>query len=65
MSKKTLKLTYNKATLSKNDKNEYMIEEVSKDDTKTYNLSKALDEFVGLEGLSISIGQDSILPSEE
>lgn len=65
MSKKTLKLTYNKATLLKNDKNEYMIEEVSKDDTKTYNLSKALDEFVGLEGLSISIGQDSILPSEE
>lgn len=65
MSKKTLKLSFSKTTLSKNDKGEYMVEEVSKDDTKTYNLSKALDEFVGLEGLSISIGQDSVLPSEE
>lgn len=65
MSKKTLKLSFSKASLSKDDKGNYMVEEVSKDDTKTYNLSKALDEFIGLDGLSISIGQDSILPSEE
>jgi hypothetical protein len=65
MSKKSLKLSFSKANLSKNDKGEYMVEEVSKDETKTYNLSKALDEFIGLEGLSISIGQDSVLPSEE
>lgn len=65
MSKKTLKLSFSKATLSKNDEGEYMVEEVTKDDTKTYNLSKSLDEFIGLDGLTISIGQDSILPSEE
>lgn len=65
MSKKSMKISFSKATLSKNDEGNYMVEEVTKDDTKIYNLSKSLDEFIGLEGLSISIGQDSVLPSEE
>ncbi|MDV3426627.1 MAG: YonK family protein [Bacillota bacterium] len=65
MAKDTRRISFNKAILSKNDNNEYMVEEITKDDSVTYNLSKELDKFVSQEGLTISIAQDGTIDPEE
>ncbi|MFC0903842.1 hypothetical protein ACFHWD_03940 [Clostridium sp. MT-14] len=65
MAKSTNKISFSKATLSKNDKGEYIVEEINKDDSKIYNLSKELDKFISYEGLSINVSQDCVIPPEE
>lgn len=65
MGKKSKRVSFSKAVLTKNDKGEYIVEEINKDESKIYNLSKALDEFLDYEGLSINISQDSVISPEK
>lgn len=41
-----------------------LITEVTKDDTKYYSLSKLIDEWDGIEGLSITIKKDDEVESD-
>ena len=41
----------------------YKITEITKDDSTDYDLSAVLDSFVGLEGVSLSIGVDDDVPA--
>ena len=62
MAKITKKYAFSKASISfKNGK--YTITEINKDDSTDYDLSAVLDSFVGLEGVSLSIGVDDDVPA--
>lgn len=43
----------------------FTIEETSKDEVKVYNLTEKLEEFIGVEGISLQISKTEELPSEE
>lgn len=43
----------------------FTIEETSKDEVKVYNLTEKLEEFIGIEGISLQISKTEELPSEE
>ena len=43
----------------------FSIEETSKDEVKVYNLTEKLEEFIGVEGISLQISKTEELPSEE
>lgn len=43
----------------------FTIEEASKDEVKVYNLTEKLEEFIGVEGISLQISKTEELPSEE
>lgn len=43
----------------------FIIEETSKDEVKVYNLTEKLEEFIGVEGISLQISKTEELPSEE
>lgn len=43
----------------------FTIEETSKDEVKVYNLTEKLEEFIGVEGISLQISRTEELPSEE
>lgn len=62
MAKITKKYAFSKATISFED-GKYTITEISKDDSTDYDLSAVLDSFVGLEGVSLSIGVDDEVPA--
>lgn len=66
MAKKSTKVAFSKATITF-ENGKYTITEITKDDSTDYNLSAVLDSFVGLEGVSLSIGVDDDVPemSEE
>ena len=40
-----------------------LITEVNKDSTEEFNLSDVLDNFIGLSGISLSIGVDDAVPA--
>ena len=61
MAKKNTKYSFSKGILSKHN-DEYILTEISKDDTTDYNLSKIFDSFIGSENISISIGADDEVP---
>ena len=62
MAKKSTKVAFSKATISF-ENGKYTITEITKDDSTDYNLSAVLDSFVGLEGVSLSIGVDDDVPA--
>ena len=62
MAKITKKYAFFKATISF-ENGKYTITEITKDDSTDYNLSAVLDSFVGLEGVSLSIGVDDEVPA--
>ena len=62
MAKKSIKVAFSKATISF-ENGKYTITEINKDDSTDYNLSAVLDSFVGLEGVSLSIGVDDEVPA--
>lgn len=66
MAKKSTKVAFTKGTISF-ENGKYTITEIGKDDSTDYNLSAVLDSFVGLDGVSLSIGVDDDVPeiSEE
>ena len=63
MAKTVKKVSFSKGLISR-EGSELMITEIGKDDTKTYNLNKVIDEFVDQEGVSLTIIDDDI-PAEE
>lgn len=62
MAKITKKYAFSKATISF-ENGKYTITEISKDDSTDYDLTAVLDSFVGLEGVSLSIGVDDDVPA--
>lgn len=62
MAKITKKYAFSKGTISF-ENGKYTITEIGKDDSTDYNLSAVLDSFVGLEGVSLSIGVDDEVPA--
>lgn len=62
MAKTTKTTSFSKAVISTND---MTITEYNKDDTKVYSIEKLLSEWNGIEGISLTIKQDSDIPSEE
>ncbi len=61
MAKITKKYAFSKAEISF-ENGKYIITEINKDDSTNYNLSAVLDSFVGLSGVSLSIGVDDEVP---
>lgn len=47
------------------DKDEMTITEFSKDDTKVYSLNKVIEDWDGIEGISLTIKQDNDVPADE
>lgn len=62
MAKKSTKVAFSKASISF-ENGKYTITEINKDDSTDYDLSAVLDSFVGLEGVSLSIGVDDDVPA--
>lgn len=62
MAKKSTKVAFSKATITF-ENGKYTITEITKDDSTDYNLSAVLDSFVGLDGVSLSIGVDDEVPA--
>ena len=62
MAKKITKVAFSKATIAF-ENGKYTITEINKDDSTDYDLSAVLDSFVGLEGVSLSIGVDDDVPA--
>lgn len=62
MAKKNLRYSFNKGELTK-ENGDYIITEVSKDDSIEYSLSDVLDGFVGLSGMNIVISVDDEVPN--
>lgn len=61
MAKKTTKVAFSKAEITC-EEGKYTITEIGKDDSTDYDLSAVLDSFVGLSGVSLSIGVDDEVP---
>lgn len=57
MAKKSTKVAFSKATITF-ENGKYTITEINKDDSTDYDLSAVLDSFIGLSGVSLSIGVD-------
>lgn len=65
MAKKTIKYSFSKATLSK-ENDRYIITEINKDDSETFDFSALLDSVLETSGLSISLNSDdTIHPYDE
>lgn len=62
MAKKSTKVAFTKGSIIY-ENGKYTITEITKDDSTDYNLSAVLDSFVGLEGVSLSIGVDDEVPA--
>ena len=61
MAKMTRTTSFKNATISRSD---MTITEISKDEEKVYSLNKLIDDWNGVEGISISIKQDNDLPED-
>lgn len=61
MAKITRKYSFSKGLITF-ENGKYTITEVGKDESTDYDLSSVLDSFVGLEGVSLSIGVDDNIP---
>lgn len=62
MAKKSTKVAFSKATITF-ENGKYTITEITKDDSTDYDLSAVLDSFIGLDGISLSIGVDDEVPA--
>lgn len=64
MAKITKKYSFSKAEISR-ENGKYTITEIGKDDSTDYDLTSVLDSFIGLSGITLSIGVDDEVPSVE
>jgi hypothetical protein len=64
MAKLTKKYSFSKSEISNTD-GKYILTEINKDDSVDYDFTAILDSFVGLSGVSISIGIDDDVPEIE
>lgn len=58
-------IKFSKATISRNEDGDFIVEEVKKDETVVTNLTNKLLEYLDVEGLDISIGKKTETISEE
>ena len=59
-------LKFSKATITRDgETGDFVIEEVKKDDIVVTNLSNKLDEYIGIDGLEITISKKTETISEE
>lgn len=61
---KSIKITNGCITLDVKS-GDYIVEEVSKNDTKVYNLTKILDDFINVDGVNLQISKTTEMISEE
>ena len=64
MAKITKKYSFSKAEIS-HENGKYTITEIGKDDSTDYDLTSVLDSFIGLSGITLTIGVDDEAPSVE
>ena len=64
MAKESRNISYQKATITE-ENGIFMITEYLKDETKVYNLTDKLKEYVNVDGLSLKIAKDTELVPEE
>lgn len=62
MAKRTKSIAFKNAVISKED---MTITEYMKDETRSYNLLNIIEEWDGIEGVSLAIKQDNDVPSDE
>jgi hypothetical protein len=62
MAKSTKSISFKNAVISKDD---MKITEYMKDETKSYSLLNLIEEWDGVEGISLTIKQDNDIPSDE
>lgn len=65
MALETRSLKFSKSTISLNDEGDFIVEEIKKDDIIVTNLSEKLKEYLGVDGLEISISKKTETISEE
>ena len=65
IAKKSVGFSFTNTELSKNGNDDFILTEVTKDDIKTFNLSRLIDSLVGNESVSITIKTVDELESEE
>ena len=58
-------LKFNKATISRNEDGDFIVEELKKDETIVTNLTNKLLEYIDVDGLEISISKKKETVSEE
>lgn len=64
MAKESKSMKFTGACITEED-GVYTITETKKEDTKVYNLTEKLEEWLNIEGISVSFSKDMELPSEE
>ena len=62
MAKASKSIAFKNATI---DKSEMTITEITKDDTKVYSLDKLIEDWDGIEGISIVMKKDDDVPADE
>ena len=62
MAKASKSIAFKNATI---DKSEMTITEITKDDTKVYSLDKLIEDWDGIEGVSIVMKKDADVPADE
>ena len=62
MAKKSKTIAFKNATINKED---MTITEYNKDDVKTYSIKKLMEEWDGIDGISLTIKQDDDVPADE
>lgn len=62
MAKSSKSIAFKNAVI---DKDEMTITEFTKDDTKVYSLNKVIENWDGIEGISLTIKQDNDVPADE
>jgi hypothetical protein len=60
MAKNSISTKFTKSTITK-EEGKYIITEVTKDDTNSYDLSAVLDKLIDVEGLALTINKDNEL----
>ena len=62
--KRQTTLKFANACIDKNENGDFIITETVKDEEKVYNLTERLEEFVGIDGISLQMGKVDDVPSE-
>lgn len=62
MAKKSKSIAFKNAVI---DKSEGTITEIMKDGSKTYHIDKLLEDWDGIEGITLTIKQDDDVPADE
>ena len=62
MARASKSIAFKNATI---DKSEMTITEITKDDTKVYSLDKLIEDWDGIEGISIVMKKDADVPADE